>query len=56
MMWQAVGWAGSDNKTSSPSVVMPADKSKPLKFNICVCGEGGGTPQRDEYVGVFHCT
>lgn len=50
MMWRAAGWAGTDKRTSSPSVLVTADKLKPLKFNgghaaergvacgrVCVC-------------------
>lgn len=48
MMQQAAGWAVNDRKTSSPIVVMSADKSKPLKFNEA-------TPQRDECVDMFAC-
>ena len=33
MMWRAAGWAGTDRRTSSPSVLVTEDKSKPLKFN-----------------------
>lgn len=56
MMWQAAGWEGTDKRTSSPSVLVKADKSKPLKFNgghaaergvvyaqVCVCGSCGFT-------------
>lgn len=51
-MQQAAGWAVNDRNTNSPSVVMSADKSKPLKFNgghttgrwvrrhVCMCVEG----------------
>lgn len=55
-MWRAAGWAGTDKRTSSPSVLVTADKSKPLKFNgghatergvvrgyVCVCGSCGFT-------------
>lgn len=33
MMWRAARWAGTDKRTSSPSVLVTRDKSKPLKFN-----------------------
>lgn len=54
-MWRAAGWAGTDKRTSSPSVLVTADKSKPLKFNgghaaergvcgyVCVCRSCGFT-------------
>lgn len=54
MMWRAAGWAGTDKRTSSPSVLVTTVKSKPLKFNgghaaerggvcgrVCACGGGG---------------
>lgn len=56
-MWRAAGWAETDKRTSSPSVLVMANKSKPLKFNgghvterrgvvcgpVCVCGSCGFT-------------